>query len=75
MQRDSRTHARYSTAAPPLPPPEIACPACGAGLTYLYSYVGGVNARRSEQWDQFSCPEQCGWFEYRQRTGRLRPID
>lgn len=70
----SRSHQRYATTIPPLPPPTLRCPRCDGWLTYLRSYIGGVNANASEQWDIFDCPAQCGSFEYRHRTKRLKAL-
>jgi CheY-like chemotaxis protein len=71
----SRTHRRGSTTTPPLVPPTIMCPMCDRRLTYEYSYVGGVSARNTEQWDYLACPGSCGTFEYRHRTRKLRSVE
>jgi CheY-like chemotaxis protein len=68
---ESRTFMRTVTTAPPFEPPELKCLDCDAPLKYDHSYVGGVNARRVEQWDIFSC-SRCGMFEYRHRSRKLR---
>jgi DNA-binding response OmpR family regulator len=72
-ERLSRSYRRVVTTSPPLPPPAMPCPLCDQTLRYLESYVGGVSAKRSEQWDTLECAT-CGRFEYRHRTRRLRPV-
>jgi CheY-like chemotaxis protein len=67
-----RAHRRFETSAPRLSPPRLRCPSCDRCLRYVRSYIGGVTARFSEQWDYYTCPQACGTFQYRQRTGRLR---
>jgi hypothetical protein len=42
-------------------------------LVYEHSQTGGVNERSSEQWDYLRCLD-CGPYQYRQRTRKLRPI-
>jgi CheY-like chemotaxis protein len=69
-----RAHLRYKTAQPPAPPPQLWCPVCDSRLSYERSHVGGVNARLSEQWDYLVCPNQCGTFQYRHRTRKLRSV-
>jgi CheY-like chemotaxis protein len=68
----SRRHLRGETTNPPLRPPELVCPQCDQPLAYLRSYIGGVNASRSEQWDDYECRDGCGPFQYRHRTRKLR---
>ena len=70
-----KAHARFSTSTPPTEPPTLHCPACGLSLTYQHSYVGGVSQKHPEQWDRFECPRECGSFEYRVRTGKLRRLE
>jgi two-component system cell cycle response regulator DivK len=70
----SRAHVRVETDAPPAVPPALVCPICDKPLVYVRSHVGGVNARSSEQWDYFECPAECGTFQYRQRTRKLRRV-
>jgi CheY-like chemotaxis protein len=70
----SREHRRYDTAQPPIAPPNVICPSCDLPLTYELSYIGGVTARDSEQWDCYTCSGRCGRFEYRQRTRQLRHV-
>jgi len=60
------------TAIPDPPAPRLRCPDCNRWLEYLYTVLGGV-ASHSERWDQYCC-RQCGSFEYRQRTRRLRAV-
>ena len=68
-----RTLARPGEGVrPALPSPSLACPRCGRPLTHHRSYVGGV-VTHAEQWDEFECG-LCGRFEYRHRTGSLRPV-
>jgi len=69
----SHIYARTMTSMPPLLPPELTCSACDAPLKYEHSFVGGVSERHSEQWDYYTCP-QCGTFQYRQRTRKLRQV-
>jgi CheY-like chemotaxis protein len=68
----SRSHKRYDTTQPPVPPPALRCPSCDQSLVYSFSHVGGVSAREPEQWDYFTCPSLCGQFQYRQRTRKLQ---
>ena len=70
----SRGHRRYGTAQPPIAPPDVLCPSCDRPLHYEFSYIGGVTARDSEQWDCYTCSGLCGRFEHRQRTRRLRHV-
>lgn len=67
---------RYRTTSPPSMPPSLRCPSCYAQLQYHYSNVGGVNEQNREQWDVFSCssPTNCGTFQYRHRTRKLRRV-
>jgi CheY-like chemotaxis protein len=69
-----RAHRRFETSLPPVAPPPLRCPSCDHPLQYVRSYVGGVSARLSEQWDYYTCHSACGTFQYRQRTRRLRRI-
>src|SRR5438067_11041599 len=34
---------RHDTTAPPLPPPQLVCPACDQPLKYVRSHIGGVS--------------------------------
>jgi hypothetical protein len=70
-----RSHQRFETRSPAVPPPPLRCRSCDRVLQYLRSYIGGVNARLSEQWDHYSCSGGCGQFEYRHRTRRVRRIE
>jgi len=70
----SRSHRRGDTTSPPTNPPTLLCPLCDRSLGYQRSYVGGVSARHAEQWDYFKCPADCGTFEYRHRTRKLRKV-
>jgi len=69
----TRSHKRFVTTMPPLPPPALKCPCCLHPLTYRQSHIGGVSKRHSEQWDYFSCGT-CGGFQYRHRTRKLRRV-
>ena len=69
----SRTYAREATTAPPLQPPTLHCPQCSQVLGYDHSNVGGVSPKFPEQWDYYHCV-QCGTFQYRHRTRRLRKL-
>ncbi len=71
----SKAFVRHTTTTPPTRPPTLVCPTCDSALAYEHSYIGGVNDRHSEQWDQYVCPACCGAFQYRQRTRKLRRID
>jgi len=70
----SRAHRRGETIAPPIQPPVLICPRCDTALVYQRSYVGGVSAKHSEQWDEYECPNGCGSFQYRHRTKKIRPL-
>jgi CheY-like chemotaxis protein len=70
----SRAHLRGQTKAPPIPAPSLACPLCDQPLQYQRSHLGGVNARHPEQWDYYQCPKDCGTFQYRHRTRKLRRV-
>jgi hypothetical protein len=69
----SKSYQRFATTTPPLSMPTLKCPLCGRPLNYEQSQVGGVSERHSEQWDEFTCSE-CGTFEYRHRTRKLRHV-
>ena len=69
----SRGFHRHITTTPPSAPPELRCPRCDTGLTYEHSHIGGVNAQASEQWDYFNC-RQCGTYQYRHRTRKVKEI-
>jgi twitching motility two-component system response regulator PilH len=68
-------HQRFETAAPAKVPPLLRCPSCDQTLQYVGSHIGGVSARRSEQWDYYACAKACGPFQYRHRTRRLRRVE
>jgi len=70
----SHQYGRYATRKPPLAPQPLICPECVWDLDYDRSYVGGVSATNTEQWDYFKCPGGCGTFQYRHRTKKLRRI-
>jgi CheY-like chemotaxis protein len=67
----AKAHARSTTTTPPASPPELTCPSCDCALRYERSHIGGVSRNHPEQWDEFVCPD-CGTFEYRHRTRKLR---
>lgn len=69
----SKMFRREHTTTPPMMPPALHCPSCQSLLVYEHSQTGGVNERSSEQWDYFRCAE-CGPYQYRQRTRKLRPF-
>lgn len=70
----SKAHLRLMTASPPIRPRALLCPSCDRPLTYQHSYLGGVSVKNPEQWDSFTCREECGTFEYRVRTKQLRRV-
>lgn len=64
-----------STTTPPAAPPQLDCPGCRRPLVYQRSHLGKSPAERQrEQRDYYVCPGGCGHFQYRHRTGGLRPI-
>jgi len=69
----SRSYHRFATTTPPTAPPALNCYSCGRPLKYEQSHIGGVSERHLEQWDYVSC-SNCGVFEYRHRTRKLRPL-
>lgn len=69
-----RAHQRTTTMTPPLAPPPLVCPLCDRRLTYERSYLGGVNARHPEQWDDYTCGGCSSRYQYRQRTRKLRRL-
>jgi DNA-binding response OmpR family regulator len=64
---------QFVTRQPALTPPPLRCPICDRVLQYDRSHVGGVGTHTTEQWDYFLCP-QCGTFQYRHRTRKLRRV-
>jgi CheY-like chemotaxis protein len=58
---------------PFVPPPTLRCPICDRRLQHERSHTGGLGAHGAEQWDYFSCV-QCGAFQYRHRTRKLRRV-
>jgi two-component system, cell cycle response regulator DivK len=70
----SKTFNRHTTVTPPLSPPTLVCPRCDTPLIYQDSHIGGVSEHHREQWDYFECPANCGRFQYRQRTRKLRRL-
>lgn len=66
---------RGPTVLPPTARADLHCPVCGTAMTYLRSQLGGVNVHHREQWDYFECPRQCGTFEYRVRTRKVRKVE
>jgi hypothetical protein len=61
------------TRNPPADPPRLDCPKCSRRLTYVQSFLSGADP--IEQWDQFACAGCTRVYDYRHRTGRLRPIN
>jgi Zn-finger nucleic acid-binding protein len=61
------------TKHPPVEPPTLDCPKCRKSMVNVRSFLSGV--RRIEQWDRDHCPRCRGLYEYRQRTGKVRPAD
>lgn len=70
----SRALRRHDTVDPPLTPPSLVCPTCDQQLRYVRSHIGGVNAHNLEQWDYYECEAECGAYQYRQRTRKLRRV-
>ena len=70
----NHAHTRFTTTEPSIAPPALICPSCIQQLRYLQSYIGGVSALHSEQWDYYVCQTGCGTFQYRHRTRTLRQI-
>jgi CheY-like chemotaxis protein len=70
----AKTHQRFVTTTPSLPPPALHCPSCDRQLVYERSHIGGVSDRHPEQWDYYVCPGTCGAFQYRHRTRRVRSM-
>jgi len=70
----SKAFNRHTTVTPALPPPTLMCPTCDTPLLYQNSHIGGVSEHHREQWDYFECPANCGRFQYRQRTRKLRRL-
>jgi hypothetical protein len=68
-------YQRSTTSTPSARPPALQCPKCQGSLTYQHSHIGGVSSRHAEQWDRYACPACGGWFEYRQRTRKLRRVN
>ena len=69
----AKSHQRFKTTTPPIPPPELRCLSCVQVLEYEYSQIGGVSERHPEQWDYYVC-STCGPFQYRPRTRKLRRV-
>ena len=69
----SKSWVRFTTTTPPISPLPFVCPGCDRPLTYGRSHVGGVTERQREQWDEYLCGN-CGVFQYRHRTRKLRPM-
>ena len=70
----SKAFNRHTTVTPALSPPSLVCPTCDTPLVYQDSHIGGVSEHHREQWDYFECPANCGRFQYRQRTRKLRKL-
>src|SRR5262245_24093765 len=70
----SRAFNRHSTVTPDLPPPRLLCPSFNRTLVYQDSHIGGISEHHQEQWDYYVCSGNCGSFQYRQRTRKLRKL-
>ncbi len=66
-----RSRQTRFTSYPDPPAPQQFCPTCGRTLIFRHTVVGGVEP--PERWDYYDCPTH-GAFRYRQRTGRLVPV-
>jgi CheY-like chemotaxis protein len=73
LVRKARSQRFPSTNTPAPPPLDLICPRCGRKLLYVITHYGGVGAKL-ERWDRFICPRQCGTFEYRFVTCKLRQV-
>jgi CheY-like chemotaxis protein len=69
----ARRREQFVTRQPASTPPELRCPSCDRLLQYDRSHIGGVGTYTAEQWDYFVCA-QCGTFQYRHRTRKLRRV-
>jgi hypothetical protein len=69
----TRAHKDFNVRTPSVAPRSLRCPICDSWLQYGDSHVGGVG-HCVEQWDYYVCPCNCGTFQYRQRTRKLRRI-
>ncbi len=70
----NHAYDRHDTTTPPVAPPALVCPQCDRPLVYRRSHIGGVSVKHPEQWDYFECPHNCGTFQYRERTRKLRKV-
>jgi hypothetical protein len=70
VRRDMVRRRATFTTDPDSPAPDLHCPTCDRSLVYRETVVNGVNP--PERWDYLEC-RMCGPFEYRHRTGKLRP--
>lgn len=70
-KRGAKRRTRITTL-PESPAPLIRCPVCHTLLIYRRSILGGL--KPPERWDQLECLT-CGMFEYRHRTGKVRPVN
>jgi hypothetical protein len=66
-----RKGQRHTTTRPETPAPPLHCPACAGKLRYHETVYGWIRA--AERWDYYTC-RTCGRFEYRHRTGELKPV-
>jgi DNA-binding response OmpR family regulator len=73
-QHNNTARLRYETSIPPGAPPVLQCPSCDRKLAYVSSCIGGVSEAFAEQWDDYTCPNSCGRFQYRHRTRKLQPV-
>jgi CheY-like chemotaxis protein len=74
LRKRSWARRHCLTTTPPIAPPALRCRLCDQPLQYCRSFVGGVNARHREQWDEYACPSGCATFEYRHRTRSVREL-
>jgi hypothetical protein len=70
--RQSRRRSPSVMTSTPVPPaPPLTCPQCSTPLTYRHTVFGGIE--EDERWDYYDC-WNCGPFQFRERTGALRPL-
>lgn len=68
-----KAHHRHATTTPAEPAITLVCPICEERLRYQETFIGGVSSRHPERWDYYHCA-QCGQFQYRYRTRKLRHL-
>lgn len=82
MQRDAvaqpqdaeaASETRRAGSSDQATPLRLVCPSCRRPLDFESTHIGGTG-REIERWDRLVCNGGgCGDFEYRHRTGTLRP--